>query len=93
MVARARSGVTSSAMTAKAKHPNFELFACRLNRFEVLAGEGPEAQFQRQPRSRLFCGVGMGRELVANGGADEIRAIGIKAVPHQEIDRSEIDEP
>src|ERR1700691_1016393 len=33
----------------------------------------------------------MGRELVADGRANEIRAIGIEAVAHQEIDRSEID--
>ena len=76
----------------KAKHANFEPFACRLNGFEVLAGEGPQAQFKRQPRSRLLCRIGMGRELVADGGADEIRAIGIEAVAHQKIDRSEIDE-
>src|ERR1700733_3541537 len=33
----------------------------------------------------------MGRELVADGCADEIRAIGIEAVTHQKIDRPEID--
>ena len=30
-------------------------------------------------------------ELVADGGADEIRAIGIEAVLHHQIDMAEID--
>ena len=61
--------------------------------FEVPAGIGSQAQFERQPRSRLLRNIGVGRELVADGRADEVRAIGIETVSHQEIDRSKIDEP
>ena len=91
MVARARSGVTSSAMTARPSTRIFKPFARRLNGFQVLPGKGPQAQFKGEARSRLLRRIGMGRKLVADRRADEIRAIGIEAVAHQKIDRSEID--
>ena len=71
---------------------NFEPLTRCLNCFEVLAGEGPQAQFEGQARSRLLRRVGMGRELVADRRSDEVRAVRIEAVPHQKIDRSQIDE-
>ena len=76
----------------KAQDANLEPLAGRPNGLEVLAGEGPQAQFEGQPRSRLLRRIGMGCELVADGGADEIRPIGVEAIAHQKIDRSQIDE-
>ena len=37
----------------KAKHPNFEPLACRLNRFEILASESSEAQQERSRYLRI----------------------------------------
>jgi hypothetical protein len=39
---------------SEAENANSYLFACRLDGFQVFAGECPEPQFKRQPRSRLF---------------------------------------
>ena len=51
----------------------------------------PEAEFERAPRDRLLDGIGVASELVADRGADEVGAIGVKAFPHQEIDMAEVD--
>jgi len=77
----------------EAKHANAEPFPCRLNGFEVPAGEGPQAQFEGQARSGFLRDILMPRQLIADRGTNEVGAIGIEAVADQKVDRPEVDEP
>ena len=60
--------------------------------FKVGASEPPQTQLESVARDRLPDRLTLAFKLGANGGADEIRAIGIKSFLHQEIDLSEVDE-
>ena len=65
--------------------------ARRLHRFELVAAIAPQAELQSVADDRLLDRVGMGGELVADRGPDEIGAVGVESFPHQEIDVAEID--
>ena len=49
-----------------------------------------ESEFQRMPHNRFPDFLAMGRKLVADRGADEVRAVGVKAFLHQQIDVAEV---
>jgi hypothetical protein len=46
-----------------------ELFACRLNLFQVRRAENPHPELERMPGDRMLDDVGMAGEVVADGGA------------------------
>jgi hypothetical protein len=76
----------------QAKDLNGQRLAGPFYGFKVSAGEAPQTQFEPMARDRLLDRFALTFELGANGGADEVRAIGVKSFLDQEIDLSEVDE-
>jgi hypothetical protein len=62
--------------------------ACRL---EILAAEVAQAEIEALPRHGAFGHLGMALELVADGGADEVGAVLVEALLHQQVDMAEVD--
>src|SRR4051794_28095887 len=60
-------------------------------RFEILATEVPEAEVHALARHGLPDDVGMPLDLIADGGAYEVGAVGVEPLLHQQIDVAEID--
>ena len=75
------------------EHLNVQLLGLRLNRLQFLATEPAKPEFERVPDDRLSDGVRVRGELVADRRPDEVGAIGIESLAHQEIDMAEVDEP
>src|SRR4029077_1833553 len=50
-----------------------------------------ETKFQRMAHDRFTHLIAMGRKMVADRRANEVRAVGIKAFLHQQIDVAEVD--
>ena len=89
MAARARSGETSAAMEAR---PSTRMSSIRpdARRFQVFAGVVPEAQVEAPARHGLLGRLGVPLDLVADGGADEVRAVGVEPVLHQKVYVAEV---
>ena len=66
--------------------------ARRARRFEICACITAQAEIELAPRHRLPHHVVVALELVADGGANEIAAVGVEPLLHHEVDLSEIDE-
>ena len=60
-------------------------------RFQVLAAVMAKAEIEGLARHRLADRVGVPVELVVDGGANEIRPVGVEAVLHHQVDMAEID--
>src|SRR5580704_12500268 len=60
--------------------------------FQIAAGVVTAAESKRAPGHSLVERLTPGGELGANGGADEVRSVGVEAFLDQEIDLSEVDE-
>src|SRR5215207_2314514 len=58
--------------------------------FQLAAGVVLQAQHQRLARHRLPHRVGVRGDLVAYRRADEVRAVGVEALLHQQVDLPEI---
>ena len=63
----------------------------RSHRLQILPAVVVQAQIQPMPGEGLLDGLAMAIELVADGRADEIGAVGVEALPHQQIDMAEVD--
>ena len=68
-----------------------KLFAGGCEGLKVLARIVPETKLQRMPHDRFPDLLAMGRELIADRRANEIRAVRIKALLHQQVDMAEVD--
>src|SRR4051812_44343559 len=60
-------------------------------RFEILAAEVSQAEVDALACHRLADDVGMPFDLVADGGAYEVGAVGVEPLLHQQVDVAEID--
>ena len=59
--------------------------------FEVLPAEVLQAEDEGFARHGLADDFGVLRQLVADGGADEVGPVGVEALVHQEVDLTEVD--
>ena len=71
---------------------NTQLAARSLHRFQICAAIASYAEFESVPRNRLLDGIRVSDELVADRRPDEVGAIGIEALVHQQIDMAKVDE-
>jgi len=58
---------------------------------QIDLGEVAQTKLEVASRNRLLHRVGLSVELGADGGPNEVRAIGIKSLPNQQFDMAEID--
>src|SRR5262249_49393515 len=72
------------------EHLDVKLFTRGFDGLEIRARIVPETKLQRMPHDRFPDLLVMGRKLVADGRANEVRAVGIKAFLHQQIDMAEV---
>jgi hypothetical protein len=63
------------------------------HRLEVLPGKVLQPEYERTTCNGFLHDLRMQRELVANGRANQVRAVRIKAFFNQKIDLSEVDRP
>src|SRR5262249_9423748 len=73
------------------EHLDVKLFTGGFDGLEIRARIVPKTKLQRMPHDRFPDLLAMGRKLVADGRANEVRAVGIKAFLHQQIDMAEVD--
>src|SRR5208283_506321 len=71
---------------------DLEPAALGLHRLQLFAAEASEAELEGVPHDRLLDRVRIGGELVADRRSDEVGAIGIESLAHQEVDMAEVDE-
>ena len=83
MVSRASFGGTSAAMTASPR-------TC-LHGLQILSAVSTQTKVELVSSNGLLDGVVVAIELIADRGPDEVGAIGIKALMHQEVYVAEID--
>src|SRR3954454_6774371 len=62
-----------------------------MGRLQVFAGVVTQAQFHALSRDGLLGCVRMPLDLVSDGGADEVGAVGVEPLLHQKVDMPEID--
>src|SRR5262249_3927381 len=72
------------------EHLDVKLFTRGFDGLEIRARIVPETKLQRMPHDRFPDLLAVGRKLVADGRANEVRAVGIKAFLHQQIDMAEV---
>src|SRR5919206_721938 len=60
---------------------------------ELGPGDVPRAEDERPPGDGVSDGRGTALELTADGGADEVGAVGVEALGDEEVDLPEVDEP
>src|SRR5215831_15114189 len=72
------------------EHLDVKLFTRGFDSLEIRARIVPETKLQRMPHDRFPDLLAMGRKLVADGRANEVRAVEIKAFLHQQIDMAEV---
>src|SRR3954467_6195149 len=77
--------------TGQPQHPNIERLPGGLRGFQIVPAVVAQAEFDALASNGLLGCVRMPLDLVANGGADEVGAIGVEPLLHQEIDMPEID--
>ena len=75
----------------KAHHLDVKFFPCGPDGLEILAAEVAKTQFQRMANHGLRDGVSLGCELIADGRPDEIAAVGVESLLHQEVHPSQVD--
>ena len=76
----------------QAQHAHVQRLATSAHGLEVGGGQVLDAQHQRTPAHHLLDRLGVRGDLVADGGADQVRAIGVEAFLHEEVDLAEVDE-
>jgi hypothetical protein len=77
--------------TDQAEHVQIECLPLGAHGFEVGARIVAQSEIERVARDALLDDIGMLVELIANGGADEVRAVRIEALVHHQVDLPEID--
>ena len=92
MVSQARSGETSGAMLARPSTRIWSLSPAVAGRFEIGPGEMAQAEFDPVAGHGLARHLGVAFGLVADGGADEIAAVGVDPFRDEQVDMAEIDE-
>ncbi len=65
--------------------------ASGFHRLQIRAAIESRSKFEGLPRDRIFHGIRMGGELVADCGPDQVGAIGVKPFVNQQIDTSKVD--
>ena len=91
MVWRASSGETSGGNDGQAQDLDVKRLPRRSHRLQILPAVVAQAQIEPMPGEGLLDGLAMAIELVADGRADEVGAVGVEALPHQQVDMAEID--
>ncbi len=77
--------------TRKTQHANIEHVPRVAHGFEVLAAEMPQAEVNAFARDGLADDIGVALDLIADGGSNEVGAIGEEAFLDQKVDMTEID--
>ena len=77
--------------TGQPQHANVERLPGGLRGFQIVPAVVAQAQFDALASNGLLGCVRMPLDLVANGGADEVGAIGVEPLLHQEIDVTQVD--
>jgi hypothetical protein len=62
-------------------------------RLEILPAVVPQTEIQALSGRRLFDGLGVAFELVADCGSNEVGSVRVKTLLNHQIDMAEIDEP
>ena len=91
IVASASSGVTSGCDTGKPNHLDMQRLAGGFDRLEIRAAVVAQPEFERVPDDQFLDRVRVCGELIADGGADEVGAVGVEALLHQQVDPPEVD--
>src|SRR4029453_5453324 len=73
------------------EHLDVKLLTSGFHGLQIRARIVSETKFQRMAHDRFTDFLAMGRKLVTDRRADEVRAVGIKAFLHQQIDAAEVD--
>src|SRR3990170_1857783 len=73
------------------EHLDVKLFTGSFDGLQIRARIVPETKLQRMPHDRFPDLLAMSRKLIADRRANEVRAVGIKAFLHQQIDVAEVD--
>ncbi len=76
----------------QAQDLDMQFLAGRPDRLQVLPAVMTQAQLQGAADHGLVDHLGMGAQLIADRRANEVGAVGIEALLHQQIDLSQIDE-
>lgn len=76
----------------EAEHLNVQRFTVCADCFESRAREILQSQYECPARDRVFHDVRVDRELVPDGGADEIGTVRVEPLLHQQIDLAQVDE-
>ena len=74
----------------QAQHADLQRLARRLHGLELRAAKALQPQHQHLAGHHLAHGVVLGGQLVADGGADEVGAVGVKAFGHQQVDMPQV---
>ena len=73
------------------EHPDIERPLCSARRLQLFAAEVSEAEVEATAGDGLSGGLGMPLDLVSDCGADEVGAVCVETVPHEQIDVAEVD--
>ena len=73
------------------EHLDVKRLAGRLQGLQVLPAVLTQAEVELVPSNGLLDGVAVAIELIADRCSDEVGAVGIKTLLHQEVDVAEID--
>ena len=76
----------------QAENLDMKRFAGRTDRLKIRAAVLPQTKIELASRNGLLHRIGVTVELAADRCPDEVRAIGMKALPHEQIDMAEVDE-
>ena len=76
----------------QAEHTNLQLLPAGLLGAQVLGAEVVKAEYEHLARYRLLHNLGMGVELIANGCANEVASVAVKALGHQQIELAQVNE-
>jgi len=73
------------------EHPDIERSSCSARRFQLFAADVSEAEVETAPGDRLLRCLRVPLHLIADCSADEVGAVGVETVPHEEINVAEVD--
>ena len=79
--------------SGESENLDVKLFPCCFDSLQIRARVMPETKLERMPHDRFPDLLAMGRELIADRSANKVRAVGIKAFLHQQVDVAEVDVP
>lgn len=74
------------------ENANIDTASSGSHRFKLFSAVMLQAEIEVLATRRPLEDIGVSFELIANRGADEIGAVGKKALAHQQIDLTEVDE-